>query len=113
MPSPELLSEMRKLLKEDARADPFEILDDLRDVLSWAEAHKHVHAIDRHLSRNHVEFVLHCDLAQDVPRPDRNLPCQNALSVFRDPYEVHLQIETGMGAGLVTSHGDMLYPRFA
>ena len=62
------------------------------------------------LAGDDVDLVLERHLPDHIRRPDRHLPGQHLLAVFRHPDKVHLQIRLGVGAQLITSHGDTINP---
>src|SRR6478672_4958311 len=56
MPAPKSLAEVWKFLQQHPRANPFEPLHNLADVLVGPISHKDVHMVARHFSRNDFQF---------------------------------------------------------
>jgi hypothetical protein len=106
MPAPKLLSQIRKLGQQNSRAYPFQPLHDFAYVLIRAIRDKHVHMIARYLARNNFNLVLQSNLAQNISGADCHLADENPFSIFRNPYQMYLQIRLGMGTNLLTSHSD-------
>ena len=64
MPSPELLFQVRKLLQQYARADPFQPLHHLTHVLIRSVGQEQVNVIARHLPGHDLQLVFCGDLPQ-------------------------------------------------
>ena len=63
MAAPQLLPQVRELLKEYPRTDTLQPLGDSADVLMGAIAHQKVNVVARNFSRQNSEFMFHGDLS--------------------------------------------------
>ena len=73
---------MGELLKQDPGTDPFEVLDNLSDILVWTKTNEHVDVIDSHFARDDLNLVLHGNLTQNIPCPNSNWPAKTRLRYF-------------------------------
>src|SRR5215475_9749538 len=74
VPPPKLLAQMREFLQHQPRADPFEPLHDLTDVLMRLVLQKHMDMVARHFARDNLQLMLQGNLPQDVSHPEGYLP---------------------------------------
>lgn len=63
-----------------------------------------MNVIAGNLTRDNLKLMLQGNLPQDVSCPNSNLTRQYPFSVFRDPYQVNLQIRLSMCSKFVKSH---------
>jgi len=106
MSAPELFFRMWKFGQQDARVDPFQPLYNLADILGWAIGNEHIGMITRHLTGDTFDFVFQDNPPQYVPSPDCKRPCQQRLSVFRNPHQMDFQVRFCMSSKLMKSHSD-------
>lgn len=83
MPTPKLFPQMRKLLKQYPRTDPFQPLDDQIHIHVRFIGYQHVNVIAGHLPRQNRDLVLHRDLPNQGAHTKRHLPRQHLLPIFR------------------------------
>ena len=106
MSAPELLSQMRELQQQYARAYAFQPLHEFAHVLSRSIRYKHVYMIARHFARDDVNLVLQSNLAQNISGADCYLAYKNTFPVFGYPNQMNFQVCFGMGASFIKSHSD-------
>src|SRR3990167_1085370 len=66
MPTPKLLSQMSKLLKEYSRTATFEPLNNHANVLVESIRNKKMNMVACHFPRNNLQFVLHRNLPKNI-----------------------------------------------
>ena len=106
--APELLPEVRVLLKEDPRRDALEPLDNRTDVLVRAVGEEEVDMVACDLPRENLELPLHRNLAEKVADADGHWPDEHRFPVLRDPDQVDLQVKFGMRPDPVLSHATII-----
>jgi hypothetical protein len=87
-----------------SRRLPLYGLSQLADRYVWGNRHKYVHVILRDMSLENLHVVRLTYLPDQLSNSLGNLPPQNRLAVFRDPYKVILQIINGMARFTVVLH---------
>ena len=83
---------MRVFLKEYPRADPFQPLHDLTDILVGPVREENVYVVAGHFATHNRPLMFHRDLPDQVAHTNRHFSCQHGLTVFWDPYQMDLQI---------------------
>jgi hypothetical protein len=107
--TPILSPQVRKLLKQDPRTDAFQPRYNPTDIHMGPISHQHVNVIAGHLPPKDRDLMFHRDLPNQVAHTKRHLPRQHCLPVFRDPYQMYLQIVLRVRAQLVPFHAITLH----
>src|SRR5262249_1018997 len=109
MPTPKRFPQVRELLKQYPRTDPFQPLHHPADIHVGSISNQHVNVVAGHFSRKYADLVLHRDLPDQVAHTKRHLPRQHRLAIFRDPHQMHLQIVLRVRSQLVPFHATTLH----
>ena len=104
MSPPARLPQMRKLLKQHPRADSFQPLHQHAHIHMRPVGHQHVNVVARHFPRQNRELVFHRNLTEPVAHPKDHLPHQDLLPIFRNPYQMHLEIVLRVRSQLLPFH---------
>lgn len=108
IPTPELLSEVGELLRENAGGGPFEPLDHRADALMGTAGEQQVDMVPCDLPRDDLEFPLHRNLADEVADAEGDRPHKHWFPVLRDPDQMDFAVKSGVWADPVFSHATTL-----
>ena len=109
MSTPELLPEVRKLLKKHSRTCPLQPLYYPAYILVRKIRNQNVNMVASNLPRNNLDLMFHGNLPDQVAHTYRHRPNQYLLTVFRNPYQVNFNIVCRVRAFTVPSHATILH----
>lgn len=89
---------------EYPRADPFQPLHDLTDILVGPIREENVYVVAGHFATYNLQLMFHHDLPDQVAHTNSHISRQHCLAVFRDPYQMHFQICGRVRAMPISSH---------
>ena len=102
--APKLFSKVGILGQQYSRAYALQPLHDFAYILRRAVGDEHMNVVAGDLPRDNFKLMLQCNLPENVSCTNSHLPRQHSLSVFRNPYQVDLQVRLSMCAEFVKSH---------
>ena len=63
-----------------------------------------MHVIDAHVTLEDLGLQLRTDRPNDLAEPEADVATKQLLAVFRDPHQVQLDVELGVGGPSVLLH---------
>ena len=93
MSPPKLLLQMRKLPHQLVRRLPLQPLYQTADRYLRRYRHKQMQMVFRHMSLEDRHFMLPADLPDHIPHSRCNFSRQRPSTIFRRPYQMHMDLE--------------------
>ena len=109
MPTPELLPEVSKFLKQNPGTCSLQPLHYLAHALMWKIGYQNVNMVASNLARQYLQLMLHRNLADQVAHTYCHWPNQYLLTIFRNPDQVNLQIVGRVRAFTISLHATILH----
>ncbi len=109
VPTPELLSQMCKLVHQLERTLPFQHLEQTADRHLRRDRDEQMHMIFRDVPFHNRDFVVAANFANQFSDSQPDFACQHRLAVLRDPDDVQVNLERGVRAAPVVLHGGASY----
>ena len=104
VPTPELLSQVRKLTHQLVRTLPFQHLQQTADRDSWRHAHEQMDVVTRHMPFDNGHFRSAADFADQFPESHADFPTHDGFTILRDPDNVQVDAENCVRAMPVFCH---------
>ena len=107
--TPELLSQVRKLMHHFIRTLPFQHLEQPADGhLRW-NAHKQMDMIFRDMPLDDGDLLIAADLSNQLSETGADFTCHDRLTILRDPDQMQMNLEGSVRAAPVIFHRDESY----
>ena len=108
VPTPELLSQMRKLRQQLVGSLPFQPLQQPADRHLRRDTYKQMNVISRDVPLHYRYFVRRAYLSNQISHSQTDFACERRPSVFRRPNNMQMNLEDGMSAAPVIFHAATL-----
>jgi hypothetical protein len=106
--SPELLSQVWKLLHQLVATLPLEHLEQAADRDSWRHAHKQMNVVARHMPFDNGDFLASADFADQFSQSRANFTSDDGFAILRHPDNVQVDAENRVCAMPILCHARTL-----